>query len=128
MSVKANIVYIKKVPPGFSVSYGRHFVTGRESLIATLPIGYEDGLPRTTFGKSRIIVRGHYAPIVGTICMDLCMADVTDVPGVKEYDEVILIGEQNGKRISAEEIAKNSDTIAYEVVCRFGLRMPRKYV
>jgi alanine racemase len=128
MTVKAHIVYLKKVPAGTPVSYGHKFITDRESLIATLPVGYEDGLPRNTFGKARILVRGHYAPIVGTICMDLCMADVTDVPGVQEYDEVTLIGEQDGKRISAEEIAENSGTIAYEVLCRFGLRIPRKYV
>jgi len=128
MTIKAHIVYLKKVPAGTPISYGHKYVTKRESLIATLPVGYEDGLPRHTHDKARIIVRGHYAPIVGNICMDLCMADVTDVPGVEEYDEVLLMGEQDGKRITAEEIAEYSDTIAYEVICRFGQRMPRKYV
>jgi alanine racemase len=128
MSIKAHIVYLKKVPQGTPISYGHRFVTERESLIATLPVGYEDGLPRNTHNKARILVRGRYAPIVGTVCMDLCMADVTDVPGVQEYDEVTLIGEQDGKRITAEEIAEFSDTNAYEVVCRFGLRMPRRYI
>lgn len=127
MSVKANIVYIKTVPPGFTVSYGSHFVTERESVIATLPVGYGDGLPRAMSGKGRILVRGQYAPIVGTICMDMCMADVTDIPGVSEYDEVVLMGEQGGKAISAEEIAENSGTIAYETVCHFGQRLPRRY-
>ena len=128
MTVKAHIVYLKKVPAGTPISYGHKFTTERESLIATLPLGYEDGLPRHASGKARIIVRGHYAPIVGTICMDLCMADVTDVPDVCEYDEVVLLGEQGGKRITAEEIAKNSDTNAYEAVSRFGLRLPKKYI
>ena len=127
MSVKANIAYIKKVPAGSGISYGRCFTTERESLIATLPIGYGDGLPRAVSGKARVLVRGQYAPVVGTICMDLCMADVTDVPGVEEYDEVVLLGEQGGLTITAEEIAKNSATCAYEVICRFGQRLPRKY-
>ena len=128
MSVKANIVFIKRVPPGFSVSYGRRYTTERESLIATLPIGYADGLPRAATGKARALVRGRYAPIVGTICMDLCMADVTDIPGVTEYDEVVLLGEQGENAITAEEIAVSSDTNSYEVVCRFGQRLPRIYV
>ena len=127
MSVKADIVYLKTVPPGFAVSYGSHFVTERESIIATLPIGYGDGLPRATSGKGRILVRGQFAPLVGTICMDMCMADVTDITGVSEYDEVVLMGEQGGKTIPAEEIAENSDTIVYETICRFGQRLPRKY-
>ncbi|MCL2111453.1 MAG: alanine racemase [Clostridiales bacterium] len=128
MSVKADIVYIKKVPAGFSVSYGRRFVTERESLIATLPIGYADGLPRATTGKGRALVRGRYVPIAGTICMDMCMVDVTDVPGVSEYDEVVLLGSQGDGVITAEEIATNAGTNTYEVVSRFGQRLPHKYV
>ncbi|MCL1895178.1 MAG: alanine racemase [Clostridiales bacterium] len=128
MSVKANIVYVKKMPPGFSISYGRRFVTRRESIIATLPIGYGDGLPRLMSGKGRVLVRGQYAPIVGTINMDQCMADVTDIPGVSEYDEAVIMGEQAGHRIAAEEIADKSDTCVYEVVCRFGQRLPKKYI
>jgi len=128
MTVKVNIVYLKKTPSGFPVSYGSRFVTQRESLIATLPIGYDDGLSRHTRGNARVLVRGRYAPIVGTICMDQCMADVTDVPGVREYDEAVLLGEQDGARITADEIAADSDTISYEVVCRFGQRLPRKYL
>jgi len=128
MSIKANIVYLKKTPANFPVSYGSRFVTQRESLIATLPLGYGDGLPRHTKGNARVIVRGHIAPIIGTVCMDQCMADVTDVPGVSEYDEAIILGEQDGARITAEEIARDSDTISYEVVCRFGLRLPKKFI
>ena len=128
MSIKANIIYLKKVPPGFSVSYGRRFTTQRESLIATLPIGYGDGLPRAMTGKGHALVRGCSVPIVGTVCMDHCMADVTDVPGVSEYDEAVLMGRQLGSSITAEEIAESSGTNAYEVVCRFGQRLPRKYI
>jgi alanine racemase len=127
MSVKCHIVYLKKTPPNFSVSYGRRFVTRRESLIATLPLGYADGLPRALTGKGRILVNGVYAPIVGTICMDQCMADVTDVPGVREYDEVVLMGEQGNLSITAEEIAEKAGTINYEVVTRFGERLPKAY-
>ena len=128
MSVKANIVYIKNVPPGFPVSYGSRFVTTRDSLIASLPIGYGDGLSRNMTGKARVLVRGRYAPIIGTICMDQCMADVTDIPGVGEYGEVVIMGEQEGNTIPAEEIAANSGTNVYEAVCRFGQRLPRRYI
>jgi alanine racemase len=127
MRVRANIVYVKKVPSGFSVSYGRHFTTARESLLATIPLGYGDGLPRVLSDKGRVIVRGRYAPIVGTICMDQFMIDVTDVPGVTEYDEITIMGAQDGLEISAEEIGNLSGTIAYEVVCRFGQRLPKVY-
>lgn len=128
MSVKANIVHLKKVPAGFSVSYGRTFTTERESLIATLAIGYADGYPRLISGKGRVIVNGCYAPVVGTICMDLCMVDVTDVPGTKLGDEVVLMGSQGGLTISADEIAGKIGTINYEIVCAFGHRLPKVYV
>ena len=128
MTIKTHLVYIKKVPVGTPISYGSRFVTERESLIATMPIGYADGLPRNNKGQARILVRGQYAPIVGTVCMDLCMADVTDIQGVADYDEVVILGEQDGKTITAEEIAAYSDTNTYEVLCRFGQRLPRKYI
>ncbi|MDR3305885.1 MAG: alanine racemase [Clostridiales Family XIII bacterium] len=125
MSVKANIVYLRKVPPGFTVSYGRTFVTERDSLIGTLPIGYADGLPRNISGRGRVLIRGESAPIVGNICMDQCMIDVTDIPGITEYDEVVLLGKQGEREIPAEEIAELSGTINYEVTCRFGQRLPK---
>ncbi|MDR1135042.1 MAG: alanine racemase [Clostridiales Family XIII bacterium] len=128
MCVKANIVLLKKAPPGFSVSYGAGFTTERESLIGTLPLGYADGLPRMLTGSGRVIVNGCYAPIIGTICMDQCMIDVTDVPGVEEYDEVIVMGSQGGKSVSPEEIADKSGTIKYEVTCRFGQRLPKLFL
>jgi len=127
MSVKANIVYIKKLPPECGVSYGKKFVTERESIIGTLPLGYADGLPRILTGKGRVLVHGEYAPIVGAICMDQCMIDLTDIPGVKEYDEVVIMGKQGDKEITVDEIAEKSGTINYEVTCRFGQRMPKVY-
>ena len=128
MSVKANIVYLKKVPAGFSVSYGRKFTTQRESLIATLALGYADGYPRFLSGKGRVIVGGVYAPVVGNICMDQCMIDVTDVPGVSLGDEVVIMGSQGGLTILADEIGEKTGTINYEVVCAFGQRLPKIYV
>jgi len=128
MSLKANIVYLKRVPAGYSISYGRKFITQRESLIATLPLGYADGFPRLLSGKGRVIVRGQYAPLVGNICMDQCMVDVTDIPGVRKYDEVVLIGTQGDKTILADEIAEKTGTINYEIVCRIGQRIPRVYI
>jgi alanine racemase len=128
MSVKANIVLLKRVPAGFSVSYGAAFTTRRESLIGTLPLGYADGLSRSLSGKGRVLVNGCYAPIVGTICMDQCMIDVTDVPGVREYDEVTVLGRQGDCWISPEEIGEKTDAINYEVVCRFGQRLPKIYL
>jgi alanine racemase len=128
MSVKANIVYLKKAPPGFSVSYGRKFTTERDSLIATLALGYADGYPRYLSGKGRVIVNGVYAPVVGNICMDQCMVDVTDVPNVKPGDEVVLMGGQGDLTILADEIGEKTGTINYEVVCAFGQRLPKVYI
>lgn len=128
MSVKANIIHLKKVKPGFSVSYGRKFTTNRESLIATLALGYADGYPRYLSGKGRVIVNGVYAPVVGSICMDQCMVDVTDVPGVKLGDEVVIMGSQGGLTILADEIGEKTGTINYEVVCAFGQRLPKVYI
>lgn len=128
MTLKANIVFIKRVPPGYSISYGRKFTTERESIIATLPIGYADGYPRALSGKGRVIVKGQYAPIVGAICMDQCMIDVTDIPGVRKYEEVILMGSQSDKTITADEIAEKTGTVKYEIICRIGQRVPRVYI
>ena len=128
MSVKANIVHLKKVPPGFCVSYGRKFITERDSLIATLTLGYADGYPRYLSGKGRVIINGVYAPVAGNICMDQCMIDVTDVPDVKLGDEVVLMGSQGDLTILADEIGEKTGTINYEIVCAFGQRLPKVYV
>lgn len=128
MTLKANIVFLKRVPAGYSISYGRRFFTEKESLIATLPIGYADGYPRFLSGKGRVLIHGEYAPVVGNICMDQCMIDVTHIPDVRKYDEVVLIGSQGDKTILADEIAQKTDTINYEIVCRIGQRVPRVYL
>ncbi len=128
LSLVTRIVFLKKVPRGTPISYGRTFVTGRESLIATLPIGYADGYSRGLSNKGEALVRGMRAPIAGRVCMDMCMLDVTGVPGVCEGDEVVLIGNQGDQRITADDIAARTGTIAYEVLCGISSRVPRVYV
>jgi alanine racemase len=128
LSLVTRIAFLKKVPAGIPISYGRTFVTKRESLIATLPIGYADGYSRGLSNKGEVLVRGVRAPIAGRVCMDMCMLDVTGVPGVCEGDEVVLIGKQVNERITADDIAAKTGTIAYEVLCGISSRVPRVYV
>lgn len=128
MSVKSNIVHIKTLKAGEHISYGRRFTTERESIIATLPVGYADGYTRLLFGKGKVIINGKFAPIVGTICMDQCMIDITDIEGVKIGNEVILLGEDNqGNKFNADDIAESLGTINYEVICAINKRVPRVY-
>ena len=128
MSVKANIVQLKKVGVNFSVGYGRKFISKRESLIATVTLGYADGYPRPYSSFGKVIINGVFAPLAGTICMDQCMIDVTDVPDVKIGDEVILMGSDGINTILADDIAEATGTINYEIVCAFGQRLPKVYV
>lgn len=127
LSLVTRIAFVKKVPAGVPVSYGRTFVTKRESLIATLPIGYADGFSRALSNKGEALVRGKRVPVAGRVCMDMCMLDVTDVPGVAEGDEAVLIGAQGGERITADDIAAKTGTISYEVLCGISGRVPRVY-
>jgi alanine racemase len=127
MSLHSRVVMLKTVPAGTPVGYGCAFTTARESRIATLPIGYADGLRRLHSNNGRVLLRGHFAPIVGRVSMDLTIIDVTDVPGAELGDEVILIGEQNGLRISAEDLAEQIGTISYEIVTGISARVPRVY-
>ena len=128
MSVKANIVQLKTVPVGTTVSYGRKWTAERESLIATIPLGYADGLPRPYSSKASVIVNGVKAPIVGNICMDQCMVDVTNVPYVRVGDEVTIMGKDGIYEILADDIADATGTINYEITCAFGQRLPKVYV
>ncbi|KEH90076.1 alanine racemase [Clostridium novyi A str. 4540] len=129
MQLKTNVVHIKKIPSGEYISYGRKFKTDRESLIATLPVGYADGYTRLLFGKAKVIINGQLAPVVGRICMDQCMVDITDIKGdIKVGEEVILIGEKNGVKIDADDIAEMLGTINYEVICMISKRVPRVYI
>ena len=128
MSVKANIIQIKKVPVGFSCGYGRHFIAERESIIGTVGIGYADGLPRPYSEKGKVIINGRFAPIAGKICMDQFMIDLTDVPNVKLGDEVVIMGQSGDLSITAENIADITGTINYEILCAFGQRLPKVYL
>ncbi len=128
LSLVTRVAFLKRVPAGTPISYGRTFITGRESLIATIPIGYADGYGRGLSNRGEALVRGKRVPVAGRVCMDMTMLDVTDVPGVREGDEVVLIGAQGSERITAGDIAAATGTIPYEVLCAIGSRVPRVYV
>jgi len=128
LTLKTRIVHLKKVPPGFTVSYGRTFTAKKESVIATLPIGYADGLPRRLSGSGEVLVRGTRAPIAGRVCMDLTMCDVTNINGVAVGDPVVVIGTQGSEQITVEEVAERSGTISYEIFCNISGRVPREYI
>jgi len=129
MALKANVIYVKDVEKDVCISYGRTFKTSRQSKIATIPIGYADGYTRLLSNKGKVLVNGEIAPIVGRICMDQCMIDVTDLKSeVKVGDEVVLFGCQGGKSIGVEEVADLIGTINYELVCIVGKRLPRVYL
>ncbi|MBZ9689163.1 alanine racemase [Clostridium estertheticum] len=128
MTLKTNVVHIKTLPPGEYVSYGRKFETQRESIIATLPVGYADGYTRLLYQKGKVIIKDSFAPVIGRICMDQCMIDVTDIEGVKIGDEVILMGEDKNNKFTADTIAELIGTINYEIVCMIGKRVPRVYI
>ena len=117
MTLKAKISNIKEVPSGTGISYGQIFTTTRESKIATIPIGYADGYTRLLTSKAEVAIKGKRVPIVGKICMDQCMIDVTDVEDVKIGDEVILFGDGSGNSPHIDEIAEALGTINYEVIC-----------
>ena len=127
MRLQTQIMLLKTVPSGTPLGYGGTFKTGRESRIATLAIGYEDGLPRALSNRGRVLVRGQFAPIVGRISMDLTLVDVTDVADATLGDEVVIIGRQGEQEITAEEIAAQIDTISYEITCGISDRVPRIY-
>jgi alanine racemase len=128
MRLRTAIGCLKKVPAGMKISYGGTYVTQRESLIATLPIGYGDGYNRLLSNRGEVLLRAKRVPIVGRICMDMTMADVTDVEDASPGDEVVLMGRQGEGEITAEEIAEKIGTISYEVLCGVGKRIPRVYM
>jgi len=127
MQLKTTISHVKDVEIGETISYGATFETTRKSRIATIPIGYADGYSRILSNNANVIVHGQFAPIVGKICMDQCMIDVTDVNNINIEDEVILFGAEGTKKIPIEELAQTIGTINYELLCVIGKRIPRCY-
>src|SRR5215469_2403994 len=127
LSLRTTVAQVRTVEAGGTVSYNRTFVAKRPSRIAVLPVGYADGYNRRLSNRGVVLVHGHRVPVVGLVCMDMMMVDVTAVPGTQVGDEVILIGQQGQEAIWANEIAEWTDTIPYEVLCGIGPRVPRVY-
>ncbi|GAB5046930.1 alanine racemase [Thermodesulfovibrio sp. TK110] len=128
MKVKTKIIDIRKLPKGSPISYGRTFITKRDSLIGVIPVGYADGYFRKLTNRAKVIVRGKKVPVVGTVCMDLTMIDLTDITEAEIDDEVILLGESGNEKITAQDIAEWAETITYEVLTSLGSRAKRKYI
>jgi len=128
MSFKGKVLQVKEVPAGCGVSYGHLFQTQRPTRLAVLSVGYADGYLRRLTGRAQVLIAGRRAPVVGRICMNLCMADITDLAGVVPGDEVVLLGRQGAEEITADELAGWQETISYEVLCLLGASNPRTYL
>ncbi len=128
MNVKTKLIDIRSIPAGKTISYGRTFRTKRDSMIGVLPVGYGDGYIRLLSNRSSVIVRGKLAPVIGRVCMDVTMIDLTDIENVSLDDEVILLGYDNSEVISADDLAEKSNTISYEVLTLFGRINEKVYI
>lgn len=128
LSLRTRVAHLKRVPPGETLGYSRTFQTEKDSVIATVPVGYQDGYRRALSNNSRAIINGRFAPIVGRVSMDWTILDVTEIEPVKVNDEVILIGETENLKVTAEELARAAQTISYEITCGINRRVTRKYV
>jgi len=128
LSLKGRVVRLTPIAPGEPVSYGRTWRASRPSLIGLVMCGYADGLPRALSNRGSVLVRGRRAPIVGRVCMDMCMVDLSDIPDVAVDDEVVIIGRQGEQEISADEVAELCGTISYEILCGISARVPRLYL
>lgn len=123
----SRVTHVKTLPPGREISYGGTYVTSRETRVATVPVGYADGYRRSLSGKFHVLIRGQKAPILGRVCMDQMMVDVTDIPDVKLNDRVVLVGRSGSEEITMEQIADAADSFNYEFVCGISRRVPRVY-
>lgn len=128
MELKSHIVYIKKLKAGSRVSYGGTYTAAGDMLLATIPVGYGDGYPRSLSNRGEVIIRGKRAPICGRVCMDQMMVDVTDIPDAAMGDAVTLVGRDGGEYISMEEIGEKSGRFNYEFACDISPRVPRVYI
>ena len=128
MTFCSRVVQVKTVAAGTPISYGCTYTTRRKTTIATIPAGYDDGFSRLLSNKGEVLIRGQRVPVVGRVCMNLTMVDVSSVEGVTVGDDVVLLGTQGQQRISAEEMANKTNTIAYEVYCAIGKANPRRYL
>lgn len=128
MTVKTKILSLRNVPEGTPISYGRTFITKRKSKIGVIPLGYADGFSRLFSNNAEVLVKGKRAPVVGRVCMDTTMIDVSDIEDVKEEDEVVIIGSQGKEKITAYELAKKANTITYEILTSLGSKARRIYV
>ena len=125
---RSRVIHVKQLGPGRSISYGATFVTQKPTVVATVAVGYADGYRRNLSGKFHVLIRGKKAPILGRVCMDQMMVDVTDVPGVCVDDTVTLVGTDGNETITVEQIAAAADSFNYEFVCSIGRRAPRYYL
>lgn len=128
MELKSHIVYIKEIEAGTSVSYGGTYTAAKTTRVATIPVGYGDGYPRGLSNKGWVLIHGKKAPILGRVCMDQFMVDVTDIPEAKELDEVTLMGRDGESFLGVDTLGELSGRFPYEFVCDIGKRVPRVYV
>jgi len=126
MRLMTQVSMVKELGANLGISYGHIYKTSRESTIAVLPVGYADGYPRRLSHGGKVLIHEQLAPIAGAICMDQCMVDVTDIPGVKTGDPVVLLGSKE-EGLCADDLADTVGTISYEIVCGIGKRVPRVY-
>ena len=128
MSLHSHIVAIRDLPEGSAISYGGTFVTKRASRVATIPVGYGDGYARSLSNRGYVLIRGRRAPILGRVCMDQFMVDVTDIPEASVLDEVTLLGRNGEETITMEDLGELSGRFNYEFACCIGKRVPRSYL
>ncbi|MBM4055573.1 MAG: alanine racemase [Planctomycetes bacterium] len=128
MSLKTRILHIKTMEPGETLGYGKSYKITRSTRVATLPFGYDDGYNRLLSNQGMVLVRGNKVPVIGRICMDQCFVDVTNIHNVSVGDEVVVYGQQENETISIESVAKQLNTIPYEITCNVSSRVPRIYI